>query len=145
MADKRVDGVKRIVDVWITLEMPEHLRDMVKDVTLSFHSPSISKDSRAANTPWTDMVRRVGTEDMFGVRMKVPAGGHFLLHAVAIIDEPSLEGQDAPVRRHLGFSNLFVDTSESRVTLSVTLFQNYTLVNPTHPPLAEAGAEAAIL
>jgi len=139
MSTEGISEDRRTVDVWITLEMPEALQAMNKDVALSFHSPSISADSRATSTPWTNVVRRVGTDDMFGFRMRVPATGYVLLHAVVIVDEPGFEGETA-LRRHLGFSNLFIDGSETRVTLSVSLFERFTLVSPTPPALARMAA-----
>lgn len=121
----------RTVDVCVSLETPAALRDLTRDVTLSFHSQAISSDSRAVAVPWTNAVRIVGTDDAFVVRMKVPAESPFLLHAVAQIDERDQIGKRPVIRRHIGFTNATVPASgPPKAMIEIRYFESYNLVMP---------------
>ena len=126
--------IRRLVDVVVTFDVPASLRALGKDVSLSFHSDDIAGDPRAQCAPWTDAVRMVGAEERFVVRMKVPGSAPFLLHAVAIIDEPGVPDDSVAVRRHLGFANLRVAADgASEIALRISHFESYTLVMPARP------------
>jgi hypothetical protein len=126
---------RRTVEVWIVLQVPEGLSHLPKDVTLSIHSQSLAQDSRAVRVPcavrvpWTNAVRLMGLEDIFVVRVKVPAHMPVYLHAVALIEEPP-KIPNAPCRkRHIGFKNMALDAtgSDADVLILVNHFETYTL------------------
>lgn len=131
--------IRRTLDVSVTFDVPEALKSLPKDVSISFHSDDIARDPRAQCAPWTDAVRIVGAEGRFVVRMKVPVGTSFLLHAVVLIDEPGIPADTVTLRRHMGFADLRVNAdARAEVGLCISHFETYTLVMPTAPPASRA-------
>lgn len=120
---------RRTVEVWIVLQTPEGLGHLPKDVTLSIHSQAVAHDSRAVRVPWSNAIRLVGLEDIFVVRVKVPANMPVYLHAVALLEEPPVAPAAPYRRRHIGFKNLSIEAagSDTDVLILVNHFETYTL------------------
>ncbi len=120
---------RRTVEVWIVLQVPEGFSHLPKDITLSIHSQSINQDSRAVRVPWTNAIRLMGIEDIFVVRIKVPANIPVYLHAVALFEEAPKSAEAPYRRRHIGFKNMALEPTgcDSDVLLLVSHFETYTL------------------
>jgi hypothetical protein len=120
---------RRTVEVWIVLQVPDGLKHLPKDVTLSVHSQSIAGDSRAVRVPWTNAVRLTGIEDIFVVKIKVPANMPVYLHAVALLEEVPTSPKVPFRRRHIGFRNTALEATgrDTDVLVMVSHFETYTL------------------
>lgn len=123
------DEGRRTVEVWIVLQVQDGLGHLPKDITLSIHSMSVARDSRAVRVPWTNAIRLTGLEDIFVVRIRVPVNMPVYLHAVALMDEPPQSAQAPYRRRHIGFKNMSLEAAsgDADVLLVVNHFETYTL------------------